>query len=125
MTEPAGKLTYVLILYLPAARRIRVGRLGLLAFKTGIYCYIGSGGRSPARRIARHIRKRKRKHWHIDYLTVHSRVIGAFVLEADTSLECTIAREFSKVLECIPGFGSSDCRCGSHLFFMGIGGKEV
>ena len=125
MTESANRVTYVLILYLPAGRRLRVGRLGLRGFKAGIYFYVGSGGRSPLKRIARHIRKDKRKFWHIDYLTVHSKVIGAFLLEADVSLECILARGLSKALVSIPGFGSSDCRCGSHLFFAGPDDKEV
>jgi Uri superfamily endonuclease len=125
VTESTGHLTYVLLLYLPAKRRIRVGRLGRPVFEAGIYLYVGSGGRSPMKRLARHIRKRKRKFWHIDYLTVRLRVIGAFVLESNVTLECIIARELSKSFESIGGFGSSDCKCGSHLFFAGAHGKEV
>jgi sugar fermentation stimulation protein A len=123
--EIAGSVTYVLILHLPAGRRIRVGRLGLYAFRPGIYFYVGSGGRSPLKRIARHIRKRKRKFWHIDFLSVHSRVIGAFAFGASVSLECTLARALSMRFTPVPGFGSSDCGCGTHLFFAGAQGKEV
>lgn len=119
VTEAAAPATYVLLLYLPAKRRVRIGRLGYIVFEKGVYFYVGSGGRSPLKRIARHIRSVKRKHWHIDYLTVKSRVIGAFVLESNISLECTLARELGKRFMPIPGFGASDCRCGSHLFFAG------
>jgi sugar fermentation stimulation protein A len=119
VTGKAGRVTYILLLHLPARRRIRVGRLGLVGFEPGVYLYVGSGGRSPIKRIRRHVRRRKRKHWHIDFLTVHSTVIGAFILEADTSLECIIARALARRFEPIAGFGSSDCRCGSHLFFAG------
>ena len=125
VTEPPRNVTYVLLLYLPAKRRIRVGRAGLRTFEAGIYFYVGSGGRSPLKRIARHIGKRKRKFWHIDFLTVHSRVIGAFMLEASVCLECQIACELAKRFESVPGFGSSDCRCGSHLFFAGPHREEV
>jgi Uri superfamily endonuclease len=125
VTEPARRVTYILVLHLPSERRVRVGRLGLVAFRPGIYFYVGSGGRSPLKRIVRHIRKAKRKFWHIDFLTVHSRVIGAFVLEADVSLECAIARSIAGRFEQVQGFGSSDCGCGSHLFLAGAYGKEV
>jgi sugar fermentation stimulation protein A len=80
---------------------------------------VGSGGRSPLRRVARHIRRRKRKFWHIDYLSVRSTVIGAFILESNVSLECTLARALGGSFEPVPGFGASDCKCGSHLFFAG------
>jgi sugar fermentation stimulation protein A len=125
VTEPAGIVTYVLLLHLPADSRIRIGRLGRLLLRRGLYFYVGSGGRSPFKRIARHIRKRKRKFWHIDFLAVRSRVVGALVLEADVSLECAIAAALSKVFKPVPGFGSSDCRCGSHLFFAGADRKEA
>jgi sugar fermentation stimulation protein A len=125
VTEQAARVTYVLLLYLPADRRIRIGRLGCLLFEKGLYFYVGSGGRSPLRRIARHIRKRKRKFWHIDFLTVKSRVVGALILESNVSLECTLARALRKRFKPVPGFGASDCRCGSHLFFAGVNCKEV
>ena len=94
-------------------------------FKKGIYLYVGSGGRSPLRRIARHIRKRKRKFWHIDFLSVRSEVIGAFILESNILLECTLARAIGKAFRPVPGFGASDCKCDSHLFFAGPVAKEV
>ena len=125
MTDRAVKVTYILVLHLPEQRRMNVGRLGTVAFKPGIYFYVGSGGRSPLKRIVRHIKKSKRKHWHIDFLTVQSKVIGAFILEADISLECALARCLAGCFEPVGGFGSSDCRCGSHLFFAGAQGKEV
>lgn len=125
MTEPAIRVTYVLMLYLPASRRIRIGRRGFRMFEKGIYFYVGSGGRSPLKRIARHVRKRKRKFWHIDFLTVESRVIGAFMLESNVSLECTLARALRDRFTPVPRFGASDCRCGSHLFFAGARSKEV
>jgi len=125
VTEPALRSTYVLLLYLPCGSRIRVGRRGFMMFEEGIYLYVGSGGLSPLRRIARHIRKRKRKFWHIDFLTVRSTVIGAFVLESNISLECTIAGALGRAFKTVSGFGASDCKCDSHLFFAGPNAKEV
>jgi Uri superfamily endonuclease len=125
VTDGAGRVTYVLVLYLEASRRIRIGRLGPLPFRRGIYFYVGSGGRSPLKRITRHIRSHKRKFWHIDFLTVKSRVIGAFTFESDVSLECILARTLGGCFKPVPGFGASDCRCDSHLFFAGSNDKEV
>ena len=112
----ATETTYILVLYLPRARRIKVGALGLISFQPGIYFYVGSGGRAPAKRIARHAKRRKKKFWHIDYLSAHARVVGAFVFEASRSLECPIATALAGAFAAVPRFGSSDCSCTSHLF---------
>jgi sugar fermentation stimulation protein A len=116
--------TYILIVCLSEERVIRVGRLGKIAFEPGIYFYVGSGGRSPEKRLARHARRRKRKFWHIDYLTVNSRVIGALVFEHDRSLECDLADALAGTFEAVPGFGASDCRCRSHLFRSRLPGAK-
>ncbi len=108
--------TYILTLFLPRARRIKVGRLGYIMFEPGLYLYVGSAGASPARRIARHARRRKSKFWHIDFLSAHAKVIGALIFEAPTSLECPIAKSLAGVFTIVPRFGSSDCACASHLF---------
>ena len=110
------KSTYILFVFLPRKRRIKVGALGFVPFDAGLYLYVGSGGRSPARRIARHVRRRKKKFWHIDFLSAHATVVGAMVFEASRSLECPIARALASAFPAVPGFGCSDCCCGSHLF---------
>ena len=110
------KTTYILITYLSEKRTIKVGRLGKIAFEPGLYFYVGSGGRSPYKRLARHVRRRKRKFWHIDYLTVNSKVIGAFVFEHGESLECELADALTGAFAPVRGFGASDCKCRSHLF---------
>jgi endonuclease-3 len=55
-------------------------------------------------------------HWHIDRLTVMADAMEAFVtFDKD---ECDIAT-ISEDCSCVPmfkGFGSSDCKCGTHLF---------
>ncbi|MGD9403490.1 MAG: GIY-YIG nuclease family protein [bacterium] len=114
--KSATKTTYVLVLFLSRARRIRTGALGALKFEAGLYFCVGSGGRNPEKRIARHARARKKKFWHIDYLSRHARVIGAFVLDASRSLECPIAAALADAFEAVPRFGCSDCTCTSHLF---------
>jgi sugar fermentation stimulation protein A len=118
------KTTYILMVYLPGKRVIKVGRLGKIAFEPGLYFYVGSGGRSPGKRLARHARRRKRKFWHIDYLTVNSRVIGAFMFEHEESLECELADALAAVFASVPGFGASDCKCRSHLFHSELPGAD-
>lgn len=119
VTEHGTRHTYILILYLPGRKRIRVGRLGLITFDPGIYFYVGSGGRSPFARLKRHVTKVKKKYWHIDFLTVHSKVVGAIVMKAHVSLECPLAQALAGTFSQVDGFGSSDCRCSSHLFRAG------
>lgn len=108
---------YLLLIELLDAREIEVGRLGRIEFKIGYYVYVGSGRRGLKKRIERHLRKGKRIHWHIDYLLKFSRVIEAIPIETEKSLECKLAGELGKKLQPIRGFGSSDCKCPSHLFY--------
>jgi sugar fermentation stimulation protein A len=69
-------------------------------------------------RLARHQRKTKRLHWHVDYLTAKADRIIALPIRSSQRLECRIAETLSAILEPGPrGFGSSDCRCATHLFF--------
>jgi len=60
--------TYAIIMELISDKRISVGKLGKINFKKGYYLYVGSGQNSLETRIARHLKKRKKKFWHIDYL---------------------------------------------------------
>lgn len=108
---------YLLLMKLSKDRKLKVGRLGRIPFKKGYYVYVGSGRRGLKKRIERHLRKAKRTHWHIDYLLKFSRVIEAIPIETDRSLECKLAGELGKKLQPIRGFGSSDCKCPSHLFY--------
>jgi len=43
--------------------------------------------------------------------------IGIILCETGERAECTIAEALSRQFDAIPGFGCSDCRCPSHLFF--------
>lgn len=116
---------YTLVIVLPKPTSIRVGELGAALFPSGFYLYTGSAMSGLRARIARHLRKSKKRHWHIDYLLGAS---GARVNEIVTHVspsreECRhnqrIARlPGAKII--LPGFGSSDCRdgCPSHLIYF-------
>lgn len=112
-----GSGIYVLLLELGKDKRIRVGQLGALSFKRGYYAYVGSGKRGLEKRIERHLRKRKRIRWHVDYLLRSARVVDVVVVETEKNLECQLAEELSNEFQPVRGFGSSDCRCPSHLFY--------
>jgi len=99
---------------------IAVGALGIIHFKSGFYAYIGSAQNNLEKRVARHLSSSKKIRWHIDYLLEHPSVIVSEVLckEAGKSEECHIASLLANTADSIPRFGSSDCRCKSHLFYL-------
>ncbi|MEZ5582819.1 MAG: DUF123 domain-containing protein [Candidatus Competibacteraceae bacterium] len=69
-------------------------------------------------RVARHFRKSKRHHWHIDYLVGRHRPGMRLVQFLADSPEHEWARALSQIagVSGIEGFGCSDCRCNAHLF---------
>ncbi len=113
------KGVYLLFVKVLKDSEIKVGGLGSISFKRGLYVYVGSAQNNLEKRILRHKSKKKKLKWHIDYLTVSRsvKVIAACAYQLPKKYECIIARNLSKVcLRSIRGFGSSDCRCVSHLF---------
>jgi sugar fermentation stimulation protein A len=109
---------YQLYLRLRTRVRIQIGRLGAFEFPVGSYVYTGSALNGLERRIARHRRREKRLHWHIDYLLAHAEIERVLVFPTRERLECelnqrTMTEGGGQVV--VPGFGSSDCRCKTHL----------
>jgi len=117
--------TYVLILQAEKLVNIQVGRLGKLQFLPGFYLYCGSA-RGPGgvkARVDRHLRKQKKHHWHIDYLTSRIHILDVWYSYSPVWNECRWAEIMMswtghKVL--FPGFGSSDCRCDAHLVYSDV-----
>ncbi|MGC9453806.1 MAG: GIY-YIG nuclease family protein [Phycisphaerae bacterium] len=108
---------YLAVFRLRRPRRILVGRLGTFHFPAGFYFYVGSAKRGLEARLARHARQDKPLRWHIDYLSTLADMLGAVVSEGTDRAECELACEVAKLYpRFIAGFGSSDCRCGGHLF---------
>ena len=109
---------YVLVISVNRNTEIDVGALGKVNFQRGLYAYVGSAQNNLEKRIERHLRKAKRKLWHIDYLLDSDgvKVVKLFHEIAGRSEECKIAEKIG--LESVPTnrFGSSDCKCKSHLF---------
>jgi Uri superfamily endonuclease len=108
---------YALLARLPGTQTVKAGRLPVLSFPGGYYAYVGSALNGIPARLRRHLSPTKKLHWHIDYLLQKAVVTDIVSGETAERVECAIARAIGARCESIPGFGSSDCRCRSHLFF--------
>jgi sugar fermentation stimulation protein A len=116
--ETDDRGSYILILRIAESKTIAVGRLGALPFKQGYYLYVGSAMRHLGRRLARHQKKQKTRHWHIDYLRPAASIALPLAIRASNRLECEISRAMAQLFKPGPlGFGSSDCACPTHLFY--------
>ncbi len=109
-----NKGSYLLILYLAEDCKIRVGRLGEMKFKRGYYLYVGSALNSLTSRLKWHLESKK-KHWHIDYFKEKAKIIGIVALVSNKRLESEIANSLKG--EPVRGFGSTDTKDISHLFY--------
>jgi len=120
---------YILLLRVKKHLRIRVGSLGVVDFDEGEYVYVGSAQNSVEKRLRRHLRKRKLLRWHIDYLTTNPyvQVLNAFIFPLSKPYECKAAGIISSIGETypIPKFGSTDCRCRSHLFRINTSFRRI
>ena len=140
------KGTYALVMELGSDTSIAVGRLGRrsgvreITFPAGCYIYFGSAHGGLRQRVSRHLKgeggegsrgsREKRLHWHIDYLVQFADVTEVwYALEEEKDeqqarmgrlecLWCRAAGELPQARFLIPGFGSSDCRCPSHLIYF-------
>jgi len=120
--------TYLLLLELEKTQKIKPGRLAEADFKKGMYIYVGRARKELKTRIRRHIRKEKKRFWHIDYLLLKSKVREIWTKENFFD-ECQTA---SRIQDLLPspspvhkGFGSSDCRCPGHLFPISSSKRKV
>ena len=112
---PAAGGAYVLLIDLrePVVARIR-DTCAPLAAGRYLYCGSAKGPGGLGGRIARHMRRGKSFHWHIDVLTVAGSVLGAWTFPGAN--ECDLVAHLAHLPMPIEGFGSSDCRrCISHL----------
>jgi Uri superfamily endonuclease len=129
ISELSASGVYVLLLSVQRDIKLNIGKLGKQSFLRGYYTYTGSalgkGATSLKHRISRHLRKEKRKFWHIDYLLAEENVSVEAVIAAETNktMECKINQHIKTIMDAkIPviGFGASDCskNCGSHLLYF-------
>jgi Uri superfamily endonuclease len=111
------KGSYVLLVELADNKNVTVGKLGSFPFAKGFYAYVGSAMNGLRGRLARHLSKDKKLHWHIDYLLQEGRVIEIIACPSGEKVECSLAQALASKLDPVGGFGASDCHCRSHLYF--------
>lgn len=118
---PGESGAYLLVLDLARPRYLE-WRGGRLRLDPGRYLYAGSayGPGGIRARVARHMRRTKKPHWHIDRLTALARCTGAIGFAGGD--ECDLVRRLADAGGAtvpVPGFGSSDCAaCSSHLLLL-------
>lgn len=114
----AGCGIYMLLITLED-KEIPIGSMGEIHFEKGYYIYAGSAARNLKSRVSRHLRKRKKFHWHVDYLLSESEKVQAFPIYTEKDLECRMASDLSEIADGrVEKFGCSDCSCPSHLFYF-------
>ncbi|MEZ0344507.1 MAG: DNA/RNA nuclease SfsA [Caldimicrobium sp.] len=110
---------YLLILEMKKNQRLEIARLGNIEFKKGFYVYVGLGRKNLIERVKRHLRKNKKKKWHIDYLTERAHFLKAVTIVSSENLECLLVEDIKNIADdIITRFGASDCKCPSHLFYF-------
>lgn len=113
--DPQLKGTYALIMHLKKHTTLPIGSLGPIHFPAGYFVYAGSAQGGLEARLQYHLRSKKRYHWHIDYLLTYAPLQFVWYRPGDNQ-ECLLARSLADNFTPLPRFGSSDCRCLSHLF---------
>jgi Uri superfamily endonuclease len=121
LSTSADSGLYLLMLDLNKARSIRAGRLPVQTFRPGTYVYVGRARKNLQARLSRHLRADKKTHWHIDYFAPHKRIRRVWVRPGCYD-ECGVVgylrSEIPDTELPAPGFGTSDCRCRSHLVYL-------
>jgi Uri superfamily endonuclease len=122
------KGTYILLTKLAKTQKIKPGKLPEADYNKGIYMYIGRARTGLRARIKRHIRSQKKLFWHIDYLMQKAKIVDIWIRQNYFG-ECSTADEIRNfkpaAAKTILGFGSSDCRCRSHLFYFPLDTKGL
>jgi Uri superfamily endonuclease len=120
---PAEPGVYVLWLRLGRPRRLDIARLGRPLLEAGVYGYVGSA-RGPgglAARLGRHLSGCGTRRWHVDHLRRAARVENAWwwVTRSPHAEDACVGilESLPDVVPSVAGFGASDSRRRTHLFF--------
>jgi len=119
---PSAPGAYILQIDIAESVSVTIAGQSATELTAGRYLYCGSakGAGGLRARLARHMRRGKSVHWHIDQLTERGRVIGSWIVP--NGRECELVAMLGSLPMPILGFGSSDCRrCRSHLLYRPIG----
>lgn len=117
--EARDRGSYIIITRLKRDRLLAIKGMGKARLKKGFYCYVGSAKSNLLKEMERHRRIRKNLHDHVDHLCAAGEFHAAIPVRASEDLHCAIASALGRMAAwAVPGFGSSQCGCGSHLFGM-------
>jgi Uri superfamily endonuclease len=116
---------YTLVIGFAKRRTLRIGQRRNIEFFPGTYVYTGSAMSGLGRRLTRHLARRKKLRWHIDYLlgSPAARIKAILTFAPAPGQECRRNQFVAR----LPGaqiimrkFGASDCRagCDAHLYFF-------
>ncbi len=109
------KGSYFLVIRLEGDKRVRTkGREFHL--KKGHYVYVGSAMNSLEKRVARHFSRKKKLHWHIDYLLKEAELLRAYLIPSEERLEERLSLEISRFGEPVEGFGAGDVKVSTNLY---------
>ena len=110
---------YLLLLGLSCPVHLRSRMIEQRRLAPGDYIYAGSawGAGGIRARVGRHLKQRKRRHWHIDDVTEAADYV--YPIAVPGGRECHLVHLLiatGRFSVPVKGFGSSDCsRCDSHL----------
>ncbi|EHR77747.1 endonuclease [Thermococcus litoralis DSM 5473] len=110
------KGSYLLVIYLERDANIRT-KAREFHLKKGYYIYVGSAMNSLEKRVARHFRKKKRLHWHIDFLLQRAQLLSAYLIPSEERIEEELSRIVGKVFQGVEGFGASDVKVKTNLYY--------
>jgi len=115
--------TYALVMRCSSDQRVEIGKLGRLHLRPGFFVYAGSafGPGGLKARIAHHVKIPERPHWHIDHLRPTLDLTEIWFTYDSGHREhqwAGVLASFSGATIPFSGFGASDCRCKSHLYFF-------
>lgn len=121
---PSGAGTYALLLQVSRASEVWGGpRYRQIWVNPGWYVYLGSarGSGGLRGRLKHHLRPAASPHWHIDYLRQAAQVKAVWYSTDTQSDECAwaaVCGELPEAQIAWQGFGSSGCRCQTHLYYF-------
>ena len=115
--------TYALVLSSSSQKIICIGKFGKLKIQKGYYIYVGSalGPGGLKARIKYHNRLSTKPHWHIDYLKPFveiKEVWYSYDTHRNEHNWSTIFITLPDAFIPLKGFGSSDYKCRTHLFYF-------
>ncbi len=121
IVKKTDKGTYLLVMDLKESQNISAGKLPVTFFNHGKYFYVGQARKGLQQRLNRHLRKEKKLFWHIDYLLSEAEIKEIWI-KRDIFDECLTIKNIKKGIKDaffpLKKFGSSDCKCHSHLLCL-------